>query len=56
MTSTQNGRVVLPESVPRTPSLIAAAKLQVTIDRRRGVETDPIIRELARSQPNTVED
>jgi hypothetical protein len=48
MTTTEDRTTIEPpEPVRVSPALIQAAKLEVTINDRRGVPTDPVIRELA---------
>lgn len=52
MTSAHDGSAVSPPSpAPPSPALIAAARLRVTINDRRGVPTEPEIRALAASGP-----
>jgi hypothetical protein len=52
MTSAHDGSAVsTPSPAPPSPALIAAARLRVTINDRRGVPTEPEIRALAASGP-----
>ena len=49
MTTPEDRTMVEPrEPIPVSPALIQAAKLEVTINDRRGIPTDPVIRELAK--------
>lgn len=49
MTMTGDRTLVEPHEPKRiSPALIQAAKLEVTLNDRRGLPTDPVIRELAK--------